>query len=87
MLFWLIPPTVGSLFRVFADLDLRKAPDGQDDDRCKLSWEEKTKGTLEAGKLADMVVLPFDPLTADPEVILQGKVDMTFLAGKLVYSR
>jgi len=52
-----------------------------------LSWEEKTKGTLEAGKLADMVVLPFDPLTADPEVILQGKVDMTFLAGKLVYSR
>jgi len=52
-----------------------------------LSWEEKTKGTLEAGKLADMVVLPFDPLTADPEVILHGKVDMTFLAGKLVYSR
>lgn len=52
-----------------------------------LSWEEKTKGTLEPGKLADMVVLPFDPLTADPDVILHGKVDMTFLAGKLVYSR
>ncbi len=52
-----------------------------------LSWEEKSKGTLEAGKLADMVVLPFDPLTADPEIILHGKVDMTFLAGKLAYSR
>jgi len=50
-----------------------------------LSWEEKTKGTLEPGKLADMVVLPFDPMTADPEVILHGKVDMTFVGGKLVY--
>jgi predicted amidohydrolase YtcJ len=52
-----------------------------------LSWEEKSKGTIEPGKFADMVVLPFDPMTADPETILNGKVDMTFLAGKLVYSR
>jgi len=52
-----------------------------------LSWEEKTKGTLEPGKFADIIVLPFDPLTADPEVILKSKVDMTFLAGKLVYDR
>jgi predicted amidohydrolase YtcJ len=52
-----------------------------------LSWEEKIKGTLEPGKLADMLVLPFDPLTADPDVILNGKVDMTFVGGKLVYDR
>jgi predicted amidohydrolase YtcJ len=52
-----------------------------------LSWEEDAKGTIEPGKYADMVVLPFDPLTADPQDILNGKVDMTFLAGKLVYSR
>lgn len=52
-----------------------------------LSWEEHQKGTIEPGKFADMVVLPFDPLTAAPETILNGKVDMTFLAGKLVYSR
>jgi predicted amidohydrolase YtcJ len=52
-----------------------------------LSWEEKEKGTLEPGKLADMVVLPFDPLTAPPEVLLKGHVDMTFLGGKLVYDR
>jgi predicted amidohydrolase YtcJ len=52
-----------------------------------LSWEERQKGTIEPGKFADMVVLPFDPLTADPETILNGKVDMTVLAGKLVYSR
>ena len=52
-----------------------------------LSWEEKEKGTLEPGKLADMVVLPFDPLTAPEETFLAGKVDMTFLGGKLVYKR
>ena len=31
-----------------------------------LSWEEKTKGTLEVGKVADMIVLPEDPLTVPP---------------------
>ncbi|WP_237741007.1 amidohydrolase [Novosphingobium sp. B-7] len=50
-----------------------------------LSWEENQKGTLEPGKLADMIVLPFDPLTAPPEALLNGKVDMTFVGGKLVY--
>ncbi len=52
-----------------------------------LSWEENEKGTLEPGKLADMIVLPFDPLTAPEGVFLSGKVDMTFLGGKLVYHR
>ncbi|MBB5987100.1 amidohydrolase [Sphingobium lignivorans] len=52
-----------------------------------LSWEEKIKGTLEPGKLADMVVLPFDPLTADEKTLLDGKVDMTFVGGKLVFQR
>lgn len=52
-----------------------------------LSWEEKIKGTLEPGKLADMVVLPFDPLTADEKTLLEGKVDMTFVGGKLVFER
>tara|TARA_A100001391_G_scaffold7621_8_gene5044 strand:- start:64939 stop:66654 length:1716 start_codon:yes stop_codon:yes gene_type:complete len=52
-----------------------------------LSWEEDIKGTIEPGKLADMIVLPFDPLTATAEEIRDGVVDMTFLGGKLVYER
>jgi predicted amidohydrolase YtcJ len=32
-----------------------------------------------------MIVLPFDPMTAPPEALLKGKVDMTFVGGKLVY--
>ena len=52
-----------------------------------LSREETIKGTLEPGKLADMVVLDFDPLTADPQAFLDGHVAMTFVGGKLVYQR
>ena len=51
------------------------------------SWEEKEKGTLEPGKLADLIVLPFNPLIAPEETFLASKVDMTFLGGKLVYKR
>ena len=52
-----------------------------------LSWEEHIKGTLEEGKLADMVVLPFDVLTVPAEQIRDGVIDMTFIGGKLVYQR
>ena len=52
-----------------------------------LSWEEGVKGTLEPGKLADMIVLDHDPLTVPAEQLLDTKVDMTFVGGKLVYSR
>ena len=52
-----------------------------------LSWEEKIKGTIEPGKLADMIVLPFDPMTASEDTLLKGKVDMTFVGGKPVFER
>jgi predicted amidohydrolase YtcJ len=52
-----------------------------------LSWEEDKKGTLEAGKYADMIVLPEDPVTVSPDKLLTMKVDMTFVGGKLVYDR
>lgn len=52
-----------------------------------LSWEEGIKGTLEPGKLADMIVLDRDVLTVPAEQILDIKVLMTFVGGKLVYER
>ena len=52
-----------------------------------LSWEEGIKGTLEPGKLADMIVLDRDVLTVPAEQLLDTKVDMTFVGGKLVYQR
>jgi predicted amidohydrolase YtcJ len=52
-----------------------------------LTREEKTKGTLEVGKLADMVVLPEDLLSISPEKLLAMKVDMTIVGGKVLYER
>lgn len=52
-----------------------------------LTREEKTKGTLEAGKLADMIVLDTDPLTSPPEKLLSTKVELTIVGGKVVYER
>jgi len=50
-----------------------------------LTWDEKKKGTLEAGKLADMVVLDKDLLTIPTDEILSTKVTMTVVGGKIVY--
>jgi predicted amidohydrolase YtcJ len=47
--------------------------------------EEKTKGTLEVGKLADMVVLSANPLKVEPATIKQITVLQTFKEGVSVY--
>ena len=52
-----------------------------------LAFEEDIKGTLEVGKLADLVVLSDDLLTIDPERIMDVKVDLTVVGGKVLYER
>ena len=49
------------------------------------AFEEKEKGSIEPGKLADMVVLSDDILTIKPEKIQNVKVLMTIFDGKIVY--
>lgn len=51
------------------------------------SFEEKVKGSIEVGKLADFVVLSHDILTIDPVKIKDVKVDMTVFDGEIVYER
>ena len=49
--------------------------------------EEKTKGTLEVGKLADMVVLDQNPLKVEPMRIKEIQVMQTLKEGVPVYTR
>ncbi len=49
------------------------------------SFEENLKGTLEAGKLADFVVLGADPLHVDVQKIKDIRVERTFVGGRELY--
>jgi predicted amidohydrolase YtcJ len=52
-----------------------------------LTFEEHTKGSIEPGKLADLVVLPEDILTCPEKRIEQMQVAMTMVGGNVVYRR
>lgn len=52
-----------------------------------LNFEEGKKGSLEAGKFADMIVLSDDLLTIDPSQILNVQVEQTWVGGKLFYQQ
>ena len=49
--------------------------------------EEAVKGSLEVGKLADIVVLDNDILEIDPDTIKDTNVVFTILGGRVVYER
>jgi len=51
------------------------------------SYEENIKGSLEVGKLADMIVLDSDILSIDKFDINKVKVDLTMIDGEVVYVR
>src|SRR5438309_9046455 len=46
---------------------------------------EKTEGSIEPGKLADMIVLSLDLFMIPPTEIVKTEVLLTFVAGKVVY--
>jgi predicted amidohydrolase YtcJ len=49
--------------------------------------QETIKGSIEPGKLADLVVLSDDIFTIPPEAIEKTKVDLTIFDGKVIYQR
>jgi hypothetical protein len=54
---------------------------------ARAAFEENIKGTIEPGKLADLVVLSDNPLTMPPSRLRDLKVEMTMVGGKTIFSR
>jgi predicted amidohydrolase YtcJ len=56
-------------------------------DGARLYGEEATKGSIEAGKLADLVILSANPITVAPAAIETILVEETIKDGKTVWKR
>ncbi len=56
-------------------------------DAAYAGFEEKIKGSIEEGKLADIIVLSRDILNIPAKEILDTQVEMTIVGGKIVYQR
>jgi predicted amidohydrolase YtcJ len=56
-------------------------------DNARLAFEEAEKGTLEPGKLADLVVLDADPLSVPPGALQNIVVELTVMGGNVTYAR
>jgi hypothetical protein len=54
-------------------------------DAARQYGEQSRKGSITAGKQADFVIVDQDPLSMDPENLLQLRVLETISRGKTVY--
>ncbi len=68
-------------------LSLEQALRGYTIDAAYAEFAEKDKGSIECGKLADLVVLDRDLFKIPPEAIKDARVRMTMVGGKVVFER
>ena len=50
-------------------------------------FEEKTRGSIEPGKLADLIIIPDNPLTMQVEKIKDIKPEMVIRGGRVAYQK
>jgi predicted amidohydrolase YtcJ len=50
-------------------------------------FQEQDKGSVTAGKLADLSIFGTDPFAMEPAALRDLRVDMTIVGGKVVYER
>jgi predicted amidohydrolase YtcJ len=54
---------------------------------ARFSFDEKTRGSIESGKLADFVVLDEDILTCSPERLRAIRPELTVIGGRIAFDR
>jgi hypothetical protein len=68
-------------------LTVREGLEAMTKNNAWVVFEEEVKGSIIAGKLADLTVLSDDPLTVDPYDVRNIKVEMTIMDGKIRHDR
>ena len=66
-------------------LTVAKAIEGYTLDTAYAGRREETEGSLETGKLADVIIVDHNLLEIDPQNIHETKVVFTIVGGKIVY--
>ena len=77
----------GEVYGLDEALTIEEAIRGYTANAAWLTFEEGSKGTLEPGMLADLVVLSENLLTLDPDDIMNVEVDMTIVGGRILFER
>lgn len=75
----------GRVFGADEAITMKEAIQGYTIKGAYINFDEATKGSLEPGKFADMIVLSEDLLTIDPERIMGIEIEQTYVDGKLVF--
>lgn len=75
----------GRVFGADEAITIEEAIQGYTIKGAYLGFEEGIKGSLEPGKLADMVVLSKDILTLDSAEIMDIEIEQTYVGGELLY--
>ena len=66
-------------------LDVERAIQLYTLDNAAMAFEEAEKGSIQEGKLGDLVILAEDPLAVEPESIGAISVEATVIGGEVVY--
>lgn len=68
-------------------VDIYDAVDAYTAESAYVSFEEKTKGRLLPGYVADLTVIDRDIFSLPPEALLEAKIDATMVDGRFVFER
>ena len=79
------PDAPGTVLDPREAIDVRQALRLQTAGAAYGGFEERLKGSLELGKLADCIVVSEDPFTVPPEQLGSIQVDTTIVGGRVVY--
>ena len=83
----MMEPIAGEFETCLQKISLEEAIKGYTLNAAYVEFSKSLKGSIEGGKLADLVVLDRNLFEIPPETIREAKVLMTVMNGKIVFEK